>query len=122
MILDRASAKLDRNLDIVRLLKRMRKVDILSRVVLSDPKRHLSSATKQAIVSTNQDDEQYSDSENEDFRRIPASPDSELRNKIGQAFKSGESSADFDARYKLQFSTGASASGAVNYAPQGTTN
>lgn len=46
MILDRASAKLDRNLDIVRVLKRMRQVDILSRVVLSDTKRHLSSATK----------------------------------------------------------------------------
>lgn len=90
MVLDRAAYKLDRNLDIVRVMKKLRQVDVLSRIVLSDPKRHLTGATKRSVVSTHVDEEQLSDSENESFKRLSAAVDSDLKAKIQQAFKAGD--------------------------------
>jgi hypothetical protein len=97
MVLDRAAKKLDRNLDIVKVLKGLKQVELLTRIVLSQPKRYLLAATKPAIVGTNPELEELSGSDGEDFNWIANSQDANLKSTIGLALKPDN---DIDSRFK----------------------
>lgn len=50
LIASRAAAKLERQLDVVRVVKSLRRVDLLTRVVLSEPQRTLTAFARHNIV------------------------------------------------------------------------
>ena len=87
LVVDRARAKLDKQLDIVRVVKSLRKVDLLSRIVMSQPQRYISSTAKNNIVSSNPNDEGDTASEGEDFQWISIASDAQRKTVIVNALK-----------------------------------
>ena len=52
MVADRARDKLDRSLDLVRVIKTMRKVDLISKIVLNEKQRKIIQGAPQNVISS----------------------------------------------------------------------
>ncbi len=81
-------------------MKQLRRVDLLSRVVFSQPQRYMTAAAKHNVISLN-DDDTYSGSEGGDFDWMPLTTDAQANTILTNAFK--EDGTELDKRFTDQF-------------------